>query len=387
MLRFAIRAGLLTCLSLALCGCLSLGAIATRGTAINEGVGTLQNRSILLNMVRASLGEPLYFTSIDQVLGQGAADLKLEAPQVATPGNTVTWNSGGSTGLDNSTSTSLQMSVYGTHDFYAGLMAPLTLDEINLLLHQDFSRELIFYLTIEKAKITPPQGRPLYIYNNPADHESYRRFVRAIEVAMEHGLTTEAAPTPDNQTPSKTVTPVAAAGAINFVLKDDTSGPGAQECFDQALATPAANAEFDKLTAEGISPNFCGAGKHSTSQTVYLNGPDKPPVQVEVIFRSTYGVFHYVGAMLNGGEAPSLVDYGVQGEETPAGPILTVKTRSVTGEACFTAVVYAGTHYCAPRQGEGAATTRQIFSVLTSLVALKQSPGDLPASQSVLIAR
>lgn len=387
MLRIVVRAALLAGLPLLLGGCLSLGAIATRGTAINEGVSTLQNRSILLNLVRASLGEPLYFTSIDQVLGQGTSDLKLEAPQVATPGNTVTWNSGGSTGLDNSTNTSLQMSVYATHDFYAGLMAPMTLDEINLLLHQGFPRELIFYLTIEKAKITPAQGRPFYIYNNPADPQSYRLFVRTIEVAMEHGLTTETAPAPDEAAPSQTVKPVATAGAINFVLKSDTSGPEIQECFDQALATLAANAEFDKLTAEGISPNFCGAGKHSTSQTVYLNGPDKPPVEVEVIFRSTYGVFHYVGAMLNGGEVPSLVDYGVPGETTPAGPILNVTTGSTMGGPCFTAVAYAGTRYCASRQGEGAATTRQIFSILTSLVALKQSPGDLPASQSVLIAR
>ena len=388
MFRFAIRAAPLAGLSLLLCGCLSFGAIATRGTAINEGVGSLQNRSILLNLVRACQGEPLFFTSIDQVIGQGAADLKLEAPQVTTPGNVVVYNSGGTTALDNSTSTSLQMSVYATHDFYAGLMAPLTLDEINLLLHQGFSRELIFYLTIEKAKITPAKGRPFYIYNNPADPRSYPLFVRAVEVAMEHGLTTEAAPADDAATASgQTVTSVAAAGKIDFVLKSDKSGPEIQECFDQALATPDANAEFDKLAAGGISPNFCGAGTHARSQTVYLNGSDNPPVEVEVIFRSTYSVFHYVGAVLNGGAVPSLVDYGVPGELTPAGPILNVTTGAAVGGACFAAVDYAGTHYCASRRGEGAATTRQIFSVLTSLVALKQSPGDLPSSQSVLIAR
>jgi hypothetical protein len=35
---------------------------------------------------------------------------------------------------------------------------------------------------------------------------------------------------------------------------------------------------------------------------------------------------------------------------------------------------------------ESAQTTKQVFNVLSALVALKQSPGDLPASQTVLVA-
>src|ERR1035441_9113129 len=80
MLRFAIRGAPLAGLSLLLCGCLSFGAIATRGTAINEGVGSLQNRTVLLNLVRAGQGEPLFFTSIDQVIGEGAARRGENAP-------------------------------------------------------------------------------------------------------------------------------------------------------------------------------------------------------------------------------------------------------------------------------------------------------------------
>jgi hypothetical protein len=56
----------------------------------------------------------------------------------------------------------------------------------------------------------------------------------------------------------------------------------------------------------------------------------------------------------------------------------------VFGAGCFTAVNYGGKSYCVPQ--ESTQTTKQVFNVLSALVALKQSPGDLPASQAVLIA-
>jgi hypothetical protein len=52
---------------------------------------------------------------------------------------------------------------------------------------------------------------------------------------------------------------------------------------------------------------------------------------------------------------------------------------------CFAAARYDGQFYCVSR-GPEAANTRTIFSILNSLVILKQSPGDLPLSQTVLVA-
>ena len=126
MMRGAGRLALAATASLLLGGCLTFGSIQQRGTTINESIGVMQNRAILLNLVRASRSEPLYFTSINSVQAQGAADFKLALPVIpAGAGLTaaqraLTFNSGGSTFLDNSTNTNFQMGVYSTQAFYAG---------------------------------------------------------------------------------------------------------------------------------------------------------------------------------------------------------------------------------------------------------------------------
>jgi hypothetical protein len=47
--------------ALLLSGCLAFGDIDRRATSFDEGVGSFQNRAILLNLARASLKEPMYF--------------------------------------------------------------------------------------------------------------------------------------------------------------------------------------------------------------------------------------------------------------------------------------------------------------------------------------
>jgi hypothetical protein len=82
-------------------------------------------------------------------------------------------------------------------------------------------------------------------------------------------------------------------------------------------------------------------------------------------------------------QQPTLKDYNVPSETTPTGPLLTITTASAFG-GCFTSIRYGFKSYCVPE--DGAQTTKQVFNVLSALVALKQSPGDLPVAQSVVIA-
>jgi hypothetical protein len=390
---------------LMLTGCLSLGSVSARGTTFDESVGELQNRTILLNIARASLHEPLYFVSVGSAQAVGQVDFHAGLPSVTFgPGQTTEQKQfvigpGGSNSLDNNTSTNVQLNVFNTRDFYAGLMSPLGLQEVDLLLHQGFSRELVFYLTIDKAMITPPNGKPCYVYNDPLHAEApppaasgasicqSLTFDLAIQRAMTSGLTTEtvggAPPPPPPAAPGA---PATSGAAAELAAK----APQIQECFDRALATDAANADFDALVAKHISPNFCGAGPHSaTSQLVYINGPEQPPYQVQVIFRSTFGIFRYLGSLMNLDDAsrlPRLTDYHVPGEYTPVGLLFDVTRTEKLGDSCFTAITYDGHYFCAPQTGDGVEATKDTFNILTTLLALKQSPGDLPASSAVLIA-
>jgi hypothetical protein len=113
-------------------------------------------------------------------------------------------------------------------------------------------------------------------------------------------------------------------------------------------------------------------------------------VHVVVIFRSTYSIFKFLGSVMNITDAahqPVLTDYHIPGETTPEGRLLTVSSGEGWRGGCFTALSYGGKHYCVPQEGDGAETTKNIFDILSALVALKQSPGDLPVNQPVLISR
>ena len=423
-MRKSARAIVLAAISLLLSACVSAGSLASRGTSIDTGVGQMANRGILMNLARASRGEPLYFVSIGNIQAQGTTDLRLGAPAF-TEGASLPLaarqvaahqivSGGTSTFLDNTINTNFQMGVFNTQTFYEGMLQPLGLNDIDLLLHQGFSREMVFYLVIEKAKITPCPltvgTDPCIVYNDPSN-PSYAMFQGAIEAAMEHGLITEVpqsseslvAPTNPNadqgaaganaeahaaasQVAAQSSGTMGRAGNIDFVLRTPTEEPKAQLCFERALSTPAAKKEFDELTADKKPPFYCGAGHKRGSAPLTVRLFDKKDYQILVTTRSIYGIFNYLGAVMNTppAKAPVLVDYHIPSETTPVGPLLTVTEGNVLGAGCFTSVNYGGKSYCVAQ--EGAQTTKQVFNVLSALVALKQSPGDLPVSQTVLIA-
>jgi hypothetical protein len=204
-------------------------------------------------------------------------------------------------------------------------------------------------------------------------------------------------------------------GGVNFVLQEPASkAPGARLCFERDMTTDEgetllATAEGDMGSASSKSrPIFCGemGSVKGNKQYVELPCPSvsasgviepdtdgrfklapcpsvfKQYYQIEIYTRSIYGIFTYLGEIMRQPQlTPTLNDYGVPGEITEPGQILTVSSR--VEPKCFTAVRYDDAQYCVPR--EGAANTLQLFNIMSALIALKQSPGDVPVSQTVLV--
>jgi hypothetical protein len=412
------------CLPALLGGCLALGDIDRRATSFDQGVGSFQNRAILLNLARASLKEPMYFISVGPANAQGTEDFRVsmpsfgEGPNVSSTTHAYTFSPGGSTFLDNSTNTNAQMNVFSNHDFYQGFMQPLSLAEIDLLLRQGYPRDLIFYLTIAKAKITPlgadfkPSGAPYYIYNNPdGDEANYKEFVGHIELAMEAGLTTDvaneeksASAAPADQVIAAAPAPAAPGvkgGGVEFVVRPDTkTGPKVVECLDSALQSARGRQFVQALIAQHQVVHVCGEPASGLQKNVvfWQDASGKfQPQQVEIVFRSTYEIFRYLGGLMDdpagatcdcanqsAHAAPTICDYTAPDRPTPIGPLLEVQSNSGVG-SCFTSISYENRRYCIPAGGRELDTTKDVFNILISLVALKQSPGDLPTPQAVLL--
>jgi hypothetical protein len=366
----------------------------------------------------------MYFVSVGPATAQGLEDFRASMPSFAegphlTPTlHAYTFSPSGSTYLDSQTYTNAQMNVFSTHDFYQGFMTPISLQEINLLLHQGYARELVFYLTIASARITPlgadfkPSGRPYYVYNNPdGDAANYAEFTGHITLAMEAGLTTDVAIEDEPSSGSPTDKLIAAVpappsatdpkGGVDFVVRADTkSGPKVVECLDEALQSEEGREFVQALTAQHQPVHLCGKPDAGTQKNVVFwrdqNGAFQPQ-QVEIVFRSTYEIFRYLGALINEQGAPSadcsaqplnasptICDYTSPDRPRPIGPLFRVETDLLSKD-CFTAVSYSGRRYCVPAGGRNLDATKDVFNILISLVALKQSPGDLPTPQSVLL--
>ena len=57
IMRTTMRLIVLAAVALTLGGCVASGSLAARGVSIDQGVGSLSNRAILLNLARASQAE------------------------------------------------------------------------------------------------------------------------------------------------------------------------------------------------------------------------------------------------------------------------------------------------------------------------------------------
>jgi len=387
-----------TCAMLLLTGCIAVGQLDRRANTFNEQVADVSNTALLMNLARASHEEPVYFLALNQLSSTGATDFHATAPQFYLGPNLpaadkiATFNMGMGTSLDNSTNTQLQMSVLGSKDFYNGLLGTLDLRDVDLLLHQGYSRELIFYLVIEKAKITviTPPGAPessippQVVYNDPTNPQSFALFQYYIKEAMEHGLTTETFEAP-NDVASDTAAPGEAPKTGALAIQ-------AELCYDKALALPTDLPDIPKGSYCGDKPAIRRTDTGGATP-LYVTLHDKSfplhdqQLQIDVSTRSIYEIFYYLGSIIHSGKEVDLQPFNLPAETIVQEPLLDIRVNkpATLSEAggCFSAIKYEGDSFCVPH--EGARSTKRVFGILNALLALKQSVSDLPNTQTVRI--
>jgi hypothetical protein len=248
------------------------------------------------------------------------------------------------------------------------MLQPLALGDIDQLLHQGYERELVFYLVIEKVKITvvtpasassiPPQ----VFYNDPSNPAGFAFFQWYIKQAMEHGLTTE------NFT--RLVGPAPAKTEANDTPTPATSQ--AEFCYDRALASPVDIADIPKGSFCGDRPSI-RESYDDDSPADYLTVHEKTfvlhdePLKIEIYARSVNEMFSYLGAMVKSGKPLELQPFNLPGEMIPEEPLLTIK--AVHGPAgCLISVSDNGSEFCVPKQG--ASSTLRTFLVLNTALTL-----------------
>jgi hypothetical protein len=389
-------------LGLALSACVAMGGIDRAAGTIDRSVGAARNTSILLNIVRASRQEPLYFYSISRVSGSGLEDFKFSLPSVSVgPNRTAaqknfTFGTNGLNVLDSQRSGSFDVALLESKNFYQGMLAPLDLLEINLLLKQGFPRELVYRLAVQD--VTVYDGKALRRYVNDPRSKDYPLFNVFMDAAMSHGITTETflqeggAHDPADKThPAGGLTPAARLCVDTTLVTDpkaleDVRQSG-NECGKRPVVLPSADQTHGALDFESAyaacsnataAPGGpAGADVQHNRVCAHLNGQ---VIITQLDTRSLFGVFQYLGGLVASGKDVPLRGLGGPAEPLTTGPLLHVTHDR--GDGCFASVDWEE-HYCVPRADNG--NLKQVFSMINALQALKTAPGDLPATQAVRI--
>jgi hypothetical protein len=375
-------------------------AIDPRYDDINRSTAKARNESILLNIVRASHNAPLNFVAFSRVSGttsiSGNAALPnfLLGPYTKPPGvigapNPVYSalpspardvilnkdNLGGSTIATNN----FDISPLETSGFYQGLLRPVDLPILNYFLRQGYSRELLFWLFVESVRQTGV-GPQVEFLNDPDEKRSCvmvlgheRCFRHMVDIAIASGLTVE----------------VKLEGAAKGG-KGGGTRTVARLCFDPVLSARAKR-EYDPVIFTYLMVQQAGhrprckidpwAVNIATDTLVFnLIGTPFGTVKYEIVTRSTFGIYQFLGRILAQQREEDIIVRGpLDLTEDPR----ILGLRRDGGDGCFADVSFQGEFYCIPRRG--GENTKRILSLLAQLVALNTSTFDLNITPTVRV--
>jgi len=212
-----------------LTGCTHLEKFSNQATDFNVQVADAQNKTLLLNIIRAANRFPMHFTELSTLSGTGTA----------TIGGTITipvgvLNGGSSTGSIAPTASisetpTFNIAVLETQEFYNGMLKPISTDQLSTYLQEGLEPELILSLGIGALLYQPMPNadakpilndfHPLNIDNatycpsqwadreggdkkpaNPKDPQSsqYACFKSILQAMLSRKLTTESVKTATN---------------------------------------------------------------------------------------------------------------------------------------------------------------------------------------------
>ena len=305
-----LRGGVCALGLVALAGCSSIPQqdFSSWAVTFNEAVEQGQNRTILLNILRASRNMPLYFSGTQVVRGSGTT--KVDGGIGGSISNTTTKfiPASSSVALTSGLTPSLNVSVdrnfnfdvaiADTAEFQQALLMPMKEDVMHYYTQQGLPSEMLLHLLVQKFRVTI-DGTPEVYENNPMS-ATYPAFVAMVDKLLEYGLTTQVN---DDFTPVGPVYRQPDLRGIAEIVKAGGFILPAQGGFQVAIRSPIATFCFD--------PSVDGNVQRLPA-TMLCRRPDlanemqplaRRRVQFEnaslyVQLRSTREVFDYLGTLL-----------------------------------------------------------------------------------------
>ncbi len=381
-----IRCGALAVLIMGLTACaFTRYDIPQQAGNYNGSLVQLEEEAILINILRASESSPLGFTQVTQVLGSGGSSFSIGLPTVGIGGGPqqATQNRAlfGPNGVALGPHTNFNLSPLETKEFWLGMLTPLSADTLAFFINQGVSREVLFYLYLQRVQINATGKTPEIDVNDPAAPR-FNEFSEGLRAALTLGLTAQTKtqtldvgpPLPANQaTDVNNLLSIAKAGLDIVPSKSggtyqlQTTRSAAVLCFDQARASVDIAARLGPSV--GCSNPLAGSA------------PSPAALTFQFCPRSTYDIFRYLGTVVReslrqGGHNIDLVTEESKvfgGSDAMADKLFVVEKNS--NHPSFVSVKYGKDTYSIPKS---ATTSIQVLALLRELVALSTSVNSLP---------
>jgi hypothetical protein len=201
----AMRAGLVAAICLPVIGCFHLNKFASEAVDFNGQVAAAQDRTLLVNVIRAANRFPMHFTELSTLSGTGTltAGGTLTAPFATLNGGTGTF-SAAPTAMITETPT-FNMAVLETQEFYRGMLSPVSQEQIGTYFEEGLAPELVWTLMFGQLTFQPSAtAKVLLIENNfhplkdankgpcpTGDTSEYECFRDVIRALVDRHLATE----------------------------------------------------------------------------------------------------------------------------------------------------------------------------------------------------
>ena len=373
-------------------------SLAPRSYRMNEGWEEYRNNAILLNIIRASNSAPLHFVSLVKYTGTGEATAGMQAQLTYAAADANAARTFGPLTAGGKVDNTIELATLDTTEFTQGMIAEVTAQEYHQLLNSGIPREVLLHVLLDTIQVEHSSGAPFDFRNDPLDDKytgddprgcdsytfrvpfaeavwfgaregdcRYHKFNAFVRKALEYGLDAD---------------PVTSTNPEIGTVKDAPPKKVVwQFCYNAGISR-----EYNKRSTAGQSPSACGKSvdRHD-SETIAFESDGKVINLRRLIprFRSPIGAFRYLGRLVASGAASTVrMDRTADTRDLRTGDTRLL-TLDGAGGACFAEAAYLGERYCVPALG--AQNTKSVFSLLTTLVALRTKRSDLPAATSLVL--
>lgn len=392
----------------ALAGCSSVPQqdFSSWAVTYNETVEQAQNRTILLNILRASRNMPLYFSGTQVVRGSGTTNVSggiggsISNTTASQPfgSSSLSLTSGLTPSLNVSVDRNFNfdVAIADTAEFQQALLMPMKEDVMHYYTQQGLPPEMLLHLLVQKFRITV-DGTPEVYENNPMS-PTYPEFVATVEKLLDYGLTTQVN---DDFSPVGPVYRQPDLRGIAEIVKAGGFILPAQGGFQVAIRQPVATFCFDPSVPGNVQ---------RLPATVMCRRPDlvnemQPLARRRVEFenaslyvqlRSTREVFDYLGTLLVQAEADPraqplrltskaalayLKNHNCTSAGSQCGELFRLHRNTAAKDAVT--INFGGTAYSlTPSDGSLSST---VLSVLVQTLNLNKSVNSLPLISTTVV--